>query len=84
MSKDWNYAKHTKKVSEHGGPEQYDKDLIQIGRNEGVTFSALLILGVYGIYKGGQKLYFKFNQWENNKIQKIKDKNDPQKEKSEN
>lgn len=84
MSEDWDYAKHTKEVSEHGGPDQYDKDLIHQGRFEGGAITGILIFGIYGIYKGGQKIYSKFNQWHNNKIEEIKKKNDPQKEKPEN
>ena len=54
MSEDWDYAKHTKEVSEHGGPDQYDKDLIHQGRFEGGVITGILIFGIYGIYKGGQ------------------------------
>lgn len=31
MSKDWNYAQHSREVAEHGGVEQYNDDLRQDG-----------------------------------------------------
>lgn len=83
MSKEWEYAEHSKKVSEHGGPNQYDTDMINLGRLEGGTFVAVIGLIGFGIYKGAHYINEKLKDIHSEKVQYIKNKYTEQKEKPE-